>query len=546
MNNTSNYRRWLVRTVIAVSISAAFVSVSAQDNYGEEDAAVDIDATTQPEEVPAAAQPAQYTTGESAAATDDGSLTNDDQPIRTDDVADTRGAKRKTGGDIDTTPIFSMPSIVMGLGMTTVKVDRKPELWTFLSLGLDISIWKFGVFLDFELFLNEDWKFTNKGWDFENNTAEAVFRKIRYIRYGKENEPLFVKFGGLESVTLGYGMIVDRFTNMLHYPGEKLPGLQLYVNDVSPVVGVTVQAMVSDFAEMGKDDGGVYAARLAVRPLKSFEDLFLLDGLSVGWMYAEDRNIYAPAREWYPGEDSTFRDSTRSFGLHGFDISVPIIRKSLLDLSLYTQSAFRTDDVHGWGIGVPGVAIRFWKLFGNVEYRFLRGRFMPEYFNTYYLDERYSHELGYGKDALLKDVSLSGIFGRFGADLYGLLGFRGYYQHMTGKVFDDDATRQSLEATVSVGDTIMNHFPLLDLAEVYMRNANVGAYPKFYGNGVPVADKKAGIFDRSPNMYWGYRAGIGIGGGMMLIGDYRYGWKLRKDGKLVSDDQIQIITAKRF
>jgi len=559
-NRSSNYWSRLAHAAIVVSMSAVFVSVFAQDDYGEDDADVNIGAPTQSEEAPATpAQPTQHTAEEPAPATDAGSVADNDQPVQTDGVADNRDVNKrasvgKAGGDIDTTPIFSKPHLVMGLGLTTVKGDSGPELWTFVSIGLEMSIWKFGIFLDFDLFLDEDFELTNKGWDFKNNTAEAVFRKIRYIRYGHEDEPLFVKFGGLENVTLGYGMIVDRFTNMLRYPGEKLPGLQLYVNDVSPA-GVTVQAMISDFAEMGKDNGGVYALRLAVRPLKTFEN-FYLSGLSAGWMYAEDRNVYAPARELYTGEDSIFRDSTRSFGLHGFDVSVPIVRNDLLDVSLYTQSAFRTDDVSGWGIGVPGVAWRLWKLGGNIEYRILRGRFMPEYFNTYYLDERYSHELGSTKDASLKDVSLSGIFGRLWMNLYGLLGLRGSYQHMTGKIYDDtesvcnnDETRRFLEATVSVGDTIMNYIPLLDLAEVYIRNTNIGAYYKFNKEGIETANQKAGFFDRSPDMYWGYRAGINIGHDMMLIGDYRYGWMLQKDGelvKLVTNNQIQIITAKRF
>ena len=50
----------------------------------------------------------------------------------------------------------------------------------------------------------------------------------------------------------------------------------------------------------------------------------------------------------------------------------------------------RDDSIHGWGIGVPGVAARLLnnRIWANVEYRRSQGRFMPGYFNFYYLDER--------------------------------------------------------------------------------------------------------------------------------------------------------------
>jgi hypothetical protein len=567
ISNASGYKRRLVRAAIAVSmLSALFTSVSAQDGYDDYDEAdVDIGAPTH-SETPAA--PAQYAPDESAqtsipapsvvAQDDDASGEEvsgggDGQPApAATGKEDKRAAAKKAGGAKSApTPIFAKPHFEFGLGMTTVNDD---QWWTYAVLGADIPIWKFGIFLDFELFFDEDWKVSDKGWDFKDNTAEAVFRKIRYIRYGHENDPLFAKFGGLSDVTLGYGMIVDRFTNMLHYPGEKLPGLQLYVNDVSQI-GLTVQTLVSDFVEMKEDkgDGGLYAVRLAVRPLKTFEDFFL-DGLSVGWMYAEDRNVYAPARK--RKADTAFinmRDSARSFALHGFDLSVPVIQTDLLNVDLYTQSAFRTDDVSGWGIGVPGVAVRVWTLTGNVEYRWIRGRFMPEYFDTYYLDERYSPNTGRSKDASLDDLSLSGIFGRVRMDVFGFLNLSGKYQHMAGKDKgdDEDAKRQSYEATLGLGDAIMSHVPLFDLAEIYIRNANIGTYGKYYENGNPVYDKdrepkKAGPFDRTPGMYWGYRAGIETGKGAMLIWDYRYGWKSDNNGKLVSDNQMSLQTAMRF
>ena len=143
-----------------------------------------------------------------------------------------------------------------------------------------MPIWKFGVFFDVELFIDDQGKISDKGWNFKDEPLDAITRKIRYIRFGKEEDPLFIKFGGLSSVTLGYGFLVDRFTNMLHYPDQKLLGLQFNLNDIGPI-GITLQTLVADFKDF-KDDGGVVAARLAFAPLKMSE-IPIIKGIYHWW-----------------------------------------------------------------------------------------------------------------------------------------------------------------------------------------------------------------------------------------------------------------------
>jgi len=426
-SNTSRYRRWLVGATVAVTVSAVFAAASAQDD--DEDEAFDFGASMQSLEAPASGtkseQPATEESVSAVADQDDGAASgggaSGDEVSGGDGGHAAKGKdKADGGGEGGSTPLFSKPSFELNLGMATV--DGQP--WTRIALGIDLPIWKFGVFLDLELFIDDESKVSNKGWDFKDNAAEAVFRKIRYIRYGHEDEPLFVKFGGLSNVTIGYGMIVDRFTNMLRYPDEKLLGLQFYVNDILPI-GLTVQTLISDFAEM-KDEGGVYAARVAVRPLKQ-SGIFLLDGLSVGAMCAVDANVNAPASKWeysdevnmlvemrkrYKGDpffdeykkfyqeykhqsvdtvlnvydrEEDLRNEPRSFTLLGLDAGLPIIKTDILGVDLYGQWAVRADSVPGWGLGAPGVAVRFWRLTGNIEYRKVEGKFTPGYFDTYYL-----------------------------------------------------------------------------------------------------------------------------------------------------------------
>jgi len=505
-------------------------------------------------------------------------------------------SKDKGKSSTEPTPLFSKPDFEISAGMSTVNGDP----WTRLALGIDIPIWRFGVFLDLELFIDPQGQVSNKGWDFENNTAEAIYRKIRYIRYGREKDPLFVKFGGLSSVTLGYGIVMDRFTNMLHYPDQKLLGLQVNLNDLTPY-GLSMQTLISDFSELN-DDGGIVAARLAFRPLKS-TGIPLLDRLSVGGTYAIDINTQAPARRWTIGGDDAIlmdmynqfnvthpdvfdyyksiyqehkglnadvvldrlfaedsaRRSTSAFSVYGFDMGMPIINMDLLNVTLYAQFASRADSVRGWGIGAPGFAVNIWKLWGNIEYRMVEGRFTPGFFDRYYLDERYSRGLMQEKGQYIDSVSLSGIYGRTGMDVLGLLRFEGSYQYMFVKD-RKGVTVRAYEGTVGVGDAIMSRIPKITVAEVYLRNSNIGLSPKYDKDGDIVPGKAprydengriysgweiAGQFDRTPHMYWGYRAGFDIAAGASLIWDYRYGYKI-ENGRLVPNNHMFLQTALRF
>lgn len=288
------------------------------------------------------------------------------------------------------------PSYELSAGAVTVDGEQ----WTRVAFGIDVPIWRFGLFFDIELFIDADGQFSNKGWDFDREDwAKSLARKIRYVRFNHENDPLFVKFGGLESVTLGYGFVVDRFTNMLDYPDEKLLGLQFYLNDISPV-GITLQTMVADFLdfrERGSRDlrGGVVAGRLAVRPLKMTE-IPILSKVSIGGLYASDLDQYAEGRKWesefvegfdkdgdkvvdydrftenisgsnaamdsilesaddlvrygaldthYVNPEIEMADTTQNrFSVLGFDVGIPIISTKLVGLDVYGQMGISIDD----------------------------------------------------------------------------------------------------------------------------------------------------------------------------------------------------------
>lgn len=376
------------------------------------------------------------------------------------------------------------PRWVIGASMVTVDDNGTPEQWTMLGLGVDIPIWRFGVFLDLEIFMNSQGQFANKGWDFRDNWYESVFRKIRYIRYNHEGDPVFAKFGGLSNVTLGYGFVVNRFTNMLQYPDNKLLGLQFQLNNVTSI-GIDLHTFIADFQDF-EYDGGVVGGRFAVRPMKP-TGIPILKGISIGATAAADLDQYAEGRKWKSNLDFTTPDADsdglidRAWGekmgwdknamdtltaaghldtryvnpefehadtshdryaVIGGDIGVPLVDTKLFGLTVYGQGAMSFDRVsesdrdktRGWGVGMPGALLTLGPLWAQAEYRHINGEFEPGYFNTYYLEDRIQRSPSVRvKEETLSEQDLNGVFGTLGVDIFGVFTVSGSYQRLVGE-----------------------------------------------------------------------------------------------------------------
>ena len=545
--------------------------ISADVNSSSSLEAIDQEFTAIAAENPAAAASRSGKGGERTA-----------RPAEQPQAVDETG-KAETAEKTETSAPSGSTSFELSAGAVTVDDQQ----WTRLVLGIDVPIWKFGVFFDIEAFFNQQGKFSNKGWNFKDDPVNALTRKIRYLRFGHEKDPLFVKVGGLSNVTLGFGFIVDRFSNMLHYPDQKLLGVQFYLNDLTPA-GITLQLMGADLRELRTSyHGGFGAARLAIRPFKTL-GYPVISNLAIGATYAYDRNVYAPARDWKTTESEQWvidfqnagflnptgiqllqnhginafdilnqiaveniAKSTRMpFGIYGGDIGLPLISNPLVSLDLYAQSGMRNDSIRGWGIGAPGVALKVWRLSASLEYRHTEGKFVPGFFGPYYLDERLIRDPAITtKKESLKDDTLNGVFGRLGFDIANVLVIDGAYQYLKGKTSADKDQR--FEITGSIGKMILSKIPKINKFEVYLYKTNIGTDIVKYDSageplltyGNPTYDR---FFEKTPFMYHGYRLGFEISPGATLICDTRFGYTRDVKGKLTSNNNVIVQTAFSF
>lgn len=142
---------------------------------------------------------------------------------------------------------FSMRGV---FGLATM--DDK--VWGQFALRPTIDIWKIKFGLDIIMYIDQNGKIHQNEWDFSNSTAvkNTILDKIYFIQYGTRYEPLYMRVGALERTTLGYGILVNRYSNTFDYPQQRKIGLDAKFQSKY----VSLQAFVNNFKENASVIGG--------------------------------------------------------------------------------------------------------------------------------------------------------------------------------------------------------------------------------------------------------------------------------------------------
>lgn len=302
----------------------------------------------------------------------------------------------------------------MGGGIGAVTIDG--ELYTALTLRPDFSIGKFGISLDLPLYINAEGDFRTKEW----NHWDDIPDKIYYVRWARPDDPFYVRAGALDNVTLGYGLIVNNYTNTIDYPnvrrigtrlnvksgpfglesfvanlkeigGPGLLGARLTYDGFGPfVIGVTAAADVNPYKGLTDEDNDGFPDRVDDFPgddaaaldsdgdgIPDPEDL---DRDGDGWADNPDAEGGDRLRDfWARGDtlDSNVETDPDPFNVNradaptmaeiGLDIGLPLnfLTSDWSKVYLYAQSAMMLHeensvagvDSNGWGIGAPGFRI---------------------------------------------------------------------------------------------------------------------------------------------------------------------------------------------
>ena len=206
----------------------------------------------------------------------------------------------------------------MGLGIGSATLDG--VLYNQLALRPEINIWKIGIGLDLILYIDNEGNIApivQEQWDIINDPS-LILDKILYINYGQKTDPGWFKYGSLEGVTLGYGGLVNNYSNMMEFPSVRRVGINGGLN-IGPVTG---EVFISNFKDMERG-GTLSGVRLSY---KISDDL----PLSIGINYVADANMFSSMKDT---DDDTYPKAMASG--FSFDIGYPVINSKAISLNIY-------------------------------------------------------------------------------------------------------------------------------------------------------------------------------------------------------------------
>lgn len=178
----------------------------------------------------------------------------------------------------------------MGMGIGSVTIDG--VLYNQLALRPEINIGKIGFGLDLVLYLDFEGNIRTEDWDIAENPSKLL-DKILYIKYGQKSDPLWFKYGNIEGMTLGYGGLMNGYSNMMEFPSVRRTGLNTGFN-IGPVGGELFFSNLKDFSRGGTLTG--------LRAAYTVSDDF---PLTIGFNVVSDLNMFSGLKD---GDDDSYPD----------------------------------------------------------------------------------------------------------------------------------------------------------------------------------------------------------------------------------------------
>ena len=165
-------------------------------------------------------------------------------------------------------------------GFGAVTIDGK--LWNQIALRPVLPIRKFSVAFDIVLYIDQDGNIHDDNWDFSSagKIKNTILDKIYYVRYGNRWGEKYFKIGALDNVTMGYGILLNNYSNTLLYPEVRKIGLEFKTK----VFGMKLYGFTNDL----KENMGLTGSRLS-RSTKF--------GINMGMSFVSDRNQYLGLRD---------------------------------------------------------------------------------------------------------------------------------------------------------------------------------------------------------------------------------------------------------
>jgi len=173
------------------------------------------------------------------------------------------------------------PQNGIGMGGMVGSITIGDQTYSQIRLMPEVTFWKFGLGLDIDLLIDSEGNVRKEDWD----EARDMINKIYYIRFAQRGEPFYARVGGFPFYTLGHGLIMKDYSNMLLYPNQR---------NIGAMMGFNLPLPLKPGAEIftsNVEKNEILAANAHFMPL-SISDIPLLSKISLGVSVVTDRNQY--------------------------------------------------------------------------------------------------------------------------------------------------------------------------------------------------------------------------------------------------------------
>jgi len=438
------------------------------------------------------------------------------------------------------------------------------------AVRADVPIGKLGFGLDFQLLLDANGRVRKEDWDDFTDYLD----KIYYIRWAKKGDPFYFKIGGLRYTSLGFGNIVNGYSNMVEYPNRKRWGMEMALTGEK----FGAELIINDFKELFREKASMMmATRLNYK---------IAGKLTIGASFASDFNQYnglldtdedgypdmidtypfdkdwVTERDYLVGAGATpatiqnliaigelnprtkedvidYQVNAAPVSIYGVDLSYPLIDKSKFKLDAYMQFSKIQD--YGWGATLPGVRMQLGSYFTvSAEYRRTSEEFVYGFFNSTYeleravfqeqaLDGGGTQMVARTKAESLKNLksAQNGYFVTLRVNVFNLAHIMASYQDLRG----GDLPVKSLNGELALRENLI---PGISVAKAYYKQNNVSTFEHW----------------KTPSTIMGYIVGYKVGKAIMGV-DYRITFQdIDGNGLIEGNDEtittLSFKTAVRF
>ena len=435
-------------------------------------------------------------------------------------------------------------------------VDINGKLYNQLSVRPTIPIGKLGIGLDLYVYFNEDGLYSDS-WNFSSisNSYRSIIDKIYFLRWGKPKDDLYIKVGALSNVTLGSGILVDNYSNIIEYPQNRQIGFNLSAK----LNNLNFELIHSNFKKISPGIIGIRAS-VKVLPKLALGMSYVTDLDQNSGLKDSDGDNYPDYYDFYPNDANKYDDSIYWRNIYEEILKDDFVGKNFVDwyqnsdyYNHYNPSSVIKDPVSGFSIDIAynlsnkiSLYSQIAKLIGEIDTSLidplisldnnklglgivpigLRTKLGPlnllaeyrlnsRYFVFNYWDKTYDvnrvtldglSNLITKESSLYQYGSLSGFYIQSYMNIINLFDLGFGYQNLFGEIWDVDLrdykskeSNQTFFSTFTVNPSLI---PKVKTLDAYYQQSNV---PDPFN------------FEPNTSTIYGYNIGIEMSSGVMLI-----------------------------